>query len=188
MATDTIYLTGVDSDGNRTLIPVDVTDGSINVSAQNTTQSGTTAQRDAYFAANNSDGIPHHNDTWANTTLGYTQIYDASIASSSGAADGWVEYPKFNDEIQSTAGGQSETVSISGTSAQSSAIGAGSCTIYSTVDCYYREGSNPTALADGTDDFIPGGNKIRITGILSTNKLAFITGGASGTVYITPGG
>lgn len=94
----------------------------------------------------------------------------------------------ISDSIPALSGGQSQSVSISSTSAQSAAITAGFATVYSTVDCFFRQGSNPTALSNGTDDFIPAGNKLRISGITSGNKLAFITSGSSGTVYVTPGG
>lgn len=91
------------------------------------------------------------------------------------------------DSIQATSGGQSESVALSGTSAQSSAILSDRCTVFVTVDCFIRHGSNPTALSTGVDDIIPAGNKVRISGIIPGNKLAFITGGATGTAYITPG-
>jgi hypothetical protein len=48
-----------------------------------------------------------------------------------------------------------------------------------------RQGSNPTALSNGTDQFIPANTLLRIVDIESGNKLAFIAGSA-GTVYISP--
>ena len=83
-------------------------------------------------------------------------------------------------------GGQSSSVSISGTSAQSAAFTSGECVVTPTVDCFVRQGSNPTALANGTDQILLGGNQYRIEGISNSNKLAFITSGSTGTVYISP--
>ena len=94
----------------------------------------------------------------------------------------------INQSMFVTAGGLSQSVSISGTSAQSSAITSDSVTVYATTDCFFRSGTNPTALSDGTDDFLPSGAKFRISGITSGQKLAFKTTSATGTVYITPGG
>jgi hypothetical protein len=90
--------------------------------------------------------------------------------------------------IIALSGGQSESVSISSTSAQSSAITAGWALVTPTVDCFFRAGANPTALSNGTDQILLGGNTYRVTGITSGHKLAFKTTAATGTVYITPGG
>lgn len=99
--------------------------------------------------------------------------------------------------MKALTGGQSSVVSISGASAQSAAFaqpavpapqtGDLDATITPTVDCFVRQGTNPTALADGTDQILLGGNTYRLSGILVGNKLAFITSGAAGSVYITPG-
>lgn len=87
-------------------------------------------------------------------------------------------------------GGQSTAVAISGTSAQSAAFSFGEKTgevvVTPTVDCFVRQGANPTALANGTDQFLIGGNMYRLEGVEPGNKLAFITSGGTGTVYITP--
>ena len=93
-----------------------------------------------------------------------------------------------SSSIIALTGGQSEAIAISGTSAQCTAITAGSALVTSTVDCFFRQGANPTALSNGTDQLLLGGNTYRISGITSGYELAFITTGASGTVYITPGG
>jgi hypothetical protein len=84
------------------------------------------------------------------------------------------------------AGGTSQALSISTTSAQSSAIAGGSALIYSTVDCFTRADANPTALSNGTDLFIPAGVVFRAD-FAPGSKLAFITASGTGTVYITPG-
>ena len=88
--------------------------------------------------------------------------------------------------LQASAGGTSAKVDISSTSAQSAAYNARTLLVSPSIDCFYRSGSNPTALADGTDTFLFGGNTYRIEGLPAQHKLAFITSAASGSVYITP--
>jgi hypothetical protein len=89
--------------------------------------------------------------------------------------------------IFANTGGTSQAVSISSVSAQSSAITDGFAVVTPTTDCFFRAGANPTALSNGTDQILLGGNTYRITNITSGHKLAFITTSATGTVYITPG-
>lgn len=84
-------------------------------------------------------------------------------------------------------GGVSSVVSISGTSAQSATLNTQLVLITPTADCFVRAGANPTALADGTDMFLLGGNSYRVILPGSGLKLAFITSGGTGSVYITPG-
>jgi len=85
MAYDKVYLTGVDSNGDRTLIPVEITDGNLHISAQSTVQSGTTAQRDAYFTdggAGTAGRAVRDGDMWANsdTTPPTHEIYNEASA------------------------------------------------------------------------------------------------------------
>lgn len=94
----------------------------------------------------------------------------------------------FEESMVSLNGGQSSSVAVSGTSAQSAAITAGRAVLYSTADVFFRQGANPTALASGVDQLLPANNIMRLADITSGNKLAFITSGTTGTVYITPGG
>lgn len=82
--------------------------------------------------------------------------------------------------------GLSQALSISSTSAQSAVINAGSVVVTPTVDCFVRQGSNPTAVSDGTDMFLLGSVSYRLS-LPRGNKLAFKTTAASGTAYITPG-
>jgi len=84
-------------------------------------------------------------------------------------------------------GGQSSKVSISSASAASAAFTVSMVIATPTADCFFRQGAAPEALADGTDQLLLANNTYRITGIVSGNKLAFITTGAAGTVYISPG-
>jgi|SRR6478736_9110513 len=58
--------------------------------------------------------------------------------------------------------------------------------VYSTVDCFCRQGPNPTAVADGTDQFIPSGLMYRAGPIAIGNKIAFITPAGTGVVYVSP--
>ena len=86
-----------------------------------------------------------------------------------------------------TTGGGSQAVSISSTSAQSAAITASSVLVCVTAACFVRRGSNPTALSNGTDQYLPADTLLRIDGWSSGEKLAFVTTGATGSAYITPG-
>ncbi|MEF3075160.1 hypothetical protein V2P20_08995 [Methylobacter sp. Wu1] len=90
------------------------------------------------------------------------------------------------NSINILTGGQTNAVSISTTSAQSSAINVEKVVIYSTVFCFVRQGANPTALSNGTDQPVPAETYLRVT-LTPGNKLAFITASGTGTVYITPG-
>lgn len=85
-----------------------------------------------------------------------------------------------------TAEGQ-QSVSVSTTSAQTTnAIGSQECLVYSSVECFALAGSDPTAtVAAGTP--IGAGQSIRLRGIQSGDKLAFITATGTGTVYVRPG-
>lgn len=82
-------------------------------------------------------------------------------------------------------GGTCASVAVSGTSAQSAAITSGRVVLYSTVDVFLRQGSNPTALATGVDQLVPANTLIRLVDIENGNKIAFIAS-SSGTVYISP--
>jgi hypothetical protein len=96
--------------------------------------------------------------------------------------------------INLTAGGTSQKLAISSTSAQSAAAAAASgeskgvpipYVVTPDTDCFVRKGSNPTALSDGTDQFLASGNSYRVE-LMDGEKMAFITTSASGNVYITP--
>jgi len=82
--------------------------------------------------------------------------------------------------------GLSQALAISSTSAQSAAILTDSAIVTPTIDCFVRQGSNPTAASDGSDMFLLGSVSYRLA-LPRGNKLAFKTTAASGTVYITPG-
>lgn len=92
-----------------------------------------------------------------------------------------------SDSIVVDAGGASQKVVIGAVSAQSTALTNSRALVTTTADCFVRQGTNPTALADGTDIFLSAG-VYRLSGITSGNKLAFITSAGVGDVFITPGG
>lgn len=92
----------------------------------------------------------------------------------------------LQESVVALNGGESQTVAVSSTSAQSTALKAKRAVLYSTVDVFFRQGSNPTALATGVDQFLPANTLLRVCDIADGNKLAFKTSGASGTVYISP--
>jgi hypothetical protein len=58
-------------------------------------------------------------------------------------------------------------------------------TLFADVDCFIRQGANPTALADGADQILPANNMYRIGPIAPGNRLAIISASV-GSVYITP--
>lgn len=84
-----------------------------------------------------------------------------------------------------TNGGNGEVVSISGTSAASTNAYKGIVIITPTVDCFVRMGEDPTAVANGTDQFLVqnGVYMFRVNG-----KIAAITTAATGSLYISPVG
>ena len=83
-------------------------------------------------------------------------------------------------------GGRSETVSMSTTSAQSSVITSGHVVLSVDTACYIRQGSSPTAVSTGADQYILADTMYRVK-VKSGNKIAFILGTGTGTAYITPG-
>jgi hypothetical protein len=91
--------------------------------------------------------------------------------------------------IRALSGGQSDKVSLSTVSAQTTKqtiIDAEKVAVFCEFNVFFREGSDPTALSDGTDQIIPGGVWTRITKTPGY-KLAFILATGIGAVYITPG-
>ena len=87
--------------------------------------------------------------------------------------------------IDVSAGGTSQKVAISTVSAQSTAIAAPLALVSPTVDCFMRQGANPTATNDGTDQFLFAGYTYRVA-MTAGNKLAFAAASGTGNVYITP--
>lgn len=86
-------------------------------------------------------------------------------------------------------GGGAQKVVLAAGSVQSTAIGNVTALVTPDTAVFYREGSDPTALANGTDQILLANVSYRIAMTLPTNELAFIpVSGSSGNVYITPGG
>lgn len=87
-----------------------------------------------------------------------------------------------------TTGGTSQKIAVSSTSAQSAAFSDHTtCFLVNDVGVYLRQGSNPTALNDGTDVYLPAGSW-RLVDIIDENKLAFIcAAGVTGNVWLTQG-
>lgn len=82
------------------------------------------------------------------------------------------------------AGNTSAAVGISNVSAQGPVHTSTSVLVSPTVDCFVRQGANPTALSTGVDMFLFGGFTYRLQVIIG-QRLALIGPGA-GTAYITP--
>lgn len=82
-------------------------------------------------------------------------------------------------------GGTSEAVSISAVSAPSAALQTRFVLVTSTVDCFVRSSAAPVAVSDGTDMLLLAGNQYMLY-ITRGEKLAFVTTGATGTVYVSP--
>lgn len=82
-------------------------------------------------------------------------------------------------------GGTSQQLNVSTTSVQSAPIASPRVFVFSEVPCFMRHGSSPTAVADGTDQYLPGGTPVRLA-LPSGNRLAFISTGGTGKVYLTP--
>lgn len=91
------------------------------------------------------------------------------------------------DLVLDLTGGLAQKIAVSSTSAQSAALTTPTVVLHTDVDVYVRQGSNPTAVSDGTDIFVPSGAYVRLVGIQPGNKLAFKTASASGSVHLTPG-
>lgn len=96
--------------------------------------------------------------------------------------------------ISLNAGGTSQKLAISSTSAQSAAASSLSTeskgqpipyVICPDTDCFVRKGANPTALSDGTDLLLKANQQYRVE-LMDGEKMAFVTTAASGNVYITP--
>lgn len=86
------------------------------------------------------------------------------------------------------AGGSSQLVSLSTASVMSAAINSNVAVVYATQACFVRSGSAPTAISDGTDQYVPASTYLRLS-IDKGSKLGLINaaGASAGAVYITPG-
>lgn len=83
-------------------------------------------------------------------------------------------------------GGNSQALAISGSSAASTPIAGGCAVITPTVNCFVRRGTGtPVAVADGTDLFLAAGFSYRVDFPVG-QRIAAITSGGAGILYITP--
>lgn len=83
--------------------------------------------------------------------------------------------------------GYATVVSISGTIATSAALGAGYYFLVATTDIWFDQGASPSAIWQARGKFLPAGMWLpfRVIGT-QDNKVAAITGGASGKLNIIP--
>lgn len=84
-------------------------------------------------------------------------------------------------------GGDCQIVAIGGSSLQSTAISVRHLTLTCTAAVFIRQGTNPTAVADGTDQYLTANITYSLL-LTPGNKIAFIkpATGSDGTAYITP--
>lgn len=101
-------------------------------------------------------------------------------------AEGITGYPYF-PAIQPNI---SQKVSVTGTSAPSSSVASTTSILrlFPTTDMHIAIGANPTAVADGTNMFLPGGI-VSYIGVPENQsfKVAAIQDASAGTLYITEG-
>lgn len=86
-------------------------------------------------------------------------------------------------------GGLSTKLAVTtGVSAQTAVLSDSyAVVVMPTVDVYFRRGVNPTAVSDGTDQFLLANITYRLTGFGGLDKLSFIASTSGGSVYITAG-
>jgi hypothetical protein len=93
------------------------------------------------------------------------------------------------ESCQIYTGGNSLKVALTTTSAASAVI-TGCRSLIITTDsptgCFLRQGDSPTALSNGTDQYLPPFTPMRLVNFYSGNKIAGITASGSGNLYITP--
>ena len=78
-----------------------------------------------------------------------------------------------------------QNVTIGGTSVPSDAIASEVARIFTTADCYYVAGANPTAVTDGASAYLASGSGEYI-GIKPGWKVAVIQVSGAGTLNIVP--
>lgn len=58
--------------------------------------------------------------------------------------------------------------------------------LFCTKDCHIKRGTNPTAAADGTSMFLPGGI-VEYVAVLPGEKIAVIQDSTGGTLFVSEG-
>lgn len=85
-------------------------------------------------------------------------------------------------------GGTSVKLAVSTTSAPTmQPVGNSFAVVTPDVDVFFRRGTTPVAVSDGTDQLLKANISYRLYGFSQTDKLAFITASGTGNVYISPG-
>lgn len=96
--------------------------------------------------------------------------------------------------LELNTGATSQKVAMSTTSAQSAAAASTATeskgmplkyVITPDANCFVRKGANPTALSDGTDQYLVANQSYRVE-LMDGEKMAFIVASGTGNVYITP--
>lgn len=95
---------------------------------------------------------------------------------------------KNSKPVQAMWIGTCQKKGFTSTSAQSTAVGASSSLVMlqATANCHVKFGSNPTATADGTSQYIQAG-AIYVFPITGGHKIAIIRDSADGDLFITEG-
>lgn len=123
-------------------------------------------------------------------TTGYVGPNGQWVSSADSSQDAWKAVRETS--FVATAGGTSQKVAIDAlASAASSAITGSEPYVFVrvtvSVASYYRQGAAPTAVSDGTDEYLAADCTYRLK-MTSGNKLAFIPLSGTGNAYITPEG
>lgn len=87
--------------------------------------------------------------------------------------------------VDASQGGTSELIAVSATNAQSEAISSGVAIVTPRVDVYMRQGADPEATADGSDQLLLANVAYRVK-LTPGNKLAFKAASDAGNVHLTP--
>lgn len=96
---------------------------------------------------------------------------------------------------EALSGGQSAKVALSIASAQGPLVSIPTthpkgvplkCLVTLDVAGFIRKGTNPTAVADGTDQYVPANTPFRVE-LMDGERLAAILASGTGNMYFTPG-
>jgi hypothetical protein len=93
--------------------------------------------------------------------------------------------------VEALTGGQSTKVALSTVSAQTAAVSAAvkgvpvRCLVTLDATGFVRKGTNPTAVADGTDQILLANNTYRVE-LMDGEKLAVVLAAGTGNLYFTP--
>lgn len=100
-----------------------------------------------------------------------------------------------NIAAEALSGGQSVKVALSTTSAQGPVVSLPTnhpegvpvkCLITLDAAGFIRKGTNPTAVSDGTDQYVPANTPFRVE-LMKNERVAAILATGTGNMYFTPG-